>query len=166
MKKANEVIDKLPDFEKQFIIKGKPVIEGKDSIHIMRLETEDEIVKKCAEKINEYLSQGFKSIAIIGKDMYECKNIQKKIQKINSNVKLIKSKDSEYNAGISIVPSYLAKGLEFDSVILFNASSEKYKNNVLDIKLLYVAITRAMSKLDIFYLGKMSEILLVDKNVI
>lgn len=166
MKKANEVIDKLPDFEKQFIIKGKPVIEGKDSIHIMRLETEDEIVKKCVEKINEYLSQGFKSIAIIGKDMYECKNIQKKIQKINSNVKLIKSKDSEYNAGISIVPSYLAKGLEFDSVILFNASSEKYKNNVLDIKLLYVAITRAMSKLDIFYLGKMSEILLVDKNVI
>ena len=166
MNKANEVIDKLPDFEKQFIIKGKPVIEGKDSIHIMRLETEDEIVKKCAEKINEYLSQGFKSIAIIGKDMYECKNIQKKIQKINSNVKLIKSKDSEYNAGISIVPSYLAKGLEFDSVILFNASSEKYKNNVLDIKLLYVAITRAMSKLDIFYLGKMSEILLVDKNVI
>lgn len=166
MKKANEVIDKLPDFEKQFIIKGKPVIEGKDSIHIMRLETEDEIVKKCAEKINEYLSQGFKSIAIIGKDMYECKNIQKKIQKINSNVKLIKSKDSEYNAGISIVPSYLAKGLEFDSVILFNASDEKYKNNVLDIKLLYVAITRAMSKLDIFYLGKMSEILLVDKNVI
>ena len=50
MKKANEVIDKLPDFEKQFIIKGKPVIEGKDSIHIMRLETEDEIVKSTNDE--------------------------------------------------------------------------------------------------------------------
>ena len=118
MNKANEVIDKLPEFEKQFIIKGKPVIEGKNSIHIMKLETEDEIVKKCTEKIDEYLNEGFKSIAIIGKDIDECKNIQKKIQKINKNVKLIQSKDSEYNAGISIVPSYLAKGLEFDSVIL------------------------------------------------
>lgn len=159
MNKANEVIDKLPDFEKQFIIKGKPVIEGKDSIHITKLKSEDEIVKECAKKIDEYIDSGFKSIAIIGKDINECKNIKKKIEKYNKNIKLIQSKDSEYNAGISIVPSYLAKGLEFDSVILFNVNSEKYQNNVLDIKLLYVAITRAMSKLDVFYTEKISKIL-------
>ena len=159
MNKANEVIDKLPDFEKQFIIKGKPVIEGKDSIHITKLKSEDKIVKECAKKIDEYIDSGFKSIAIIGKDINECKNIKKKIEKYNKNVKLIQSKDSEYNAGISIVPSYLAKGLEFDSVILFNVNSEKYQNNVLDIKLLYVAITRAMSKLDVFYTEKISKIL-------
>ena len=87
------------------------------------------------------------------------KKTVKKIQKYNKNVKLIQSKDSEYHAGISIVPSYLAKGLEFDSVILFNVNSEKYQNNVLDIKLLYVAITRAMSKLDIFYTNEISKIL-------
>ena len=85
--------------------------------------------------------------------------IKKKIEKYNKNIKLIQSKDSEYHAGISIVPSYLAKGLEFDSVILFNVNDEKYKNTTLDIKLLYVAITRAMSKLDIFYTGKMAEII-------
>lgn len=159
MNKANEVIDKLPDFEKQFIIKGKPVIEGKDSIHITKLNSEDEIVKECAKKIDEYINSGFKSIAIIGKDINECKNIKKKIEKYNKNVKLIQSKDSEYNAGISIVPSYLAKGLEFDSVILFNVNNQKYQNNILDIKLLYVAITRAMSKLDVFYTENISEIL-------
>ena len=118
---------------------------------------EDRIFKDL--EIDEYIDSGFKSIAIIGKDINECKNIKKKIEKYNKNVKLIQSKDSEYNAGISIVPSYLAKGLEFDSVILFNVNSEKYKNNVLDIKLLYVAITRAMSKLDAFYTEKISEIL-------
>lgn len=159
MNKANEVIDKLPYFEKQFIIKGKPVIEGKDSIHITKLNSEDEIVKECAKKIDEYINSGFKSIAIIGKDINECKNIKKKIEKYNKNVKLIQSKDSEYNAGISIVPSYLAKGLEFDSVILFNVNNQKYQNNILDIKLLYVAITRAMSKLDVFYTENISEIL-------
>lgn len=159
MYKANEVIDKLPEFEKQFIIKGEPVIEGKDSIHIDEVDSEDEIIKKCVERIKEYVNSGFKSIAIIGKDMNECKTIKKKIEKYNKDVKLIQSKDSEYHAGISIVPSYLAKGLEFDSVILFNVNNENYQNNVLDIKLLYVAITRAMSKLDIFYINKISEIL-------
>ncbi len=159
MYKANEVIDKLPEFEKQFIINGQPVIDGKDSIHIKKADSEDEIINNCIERINEYVQSGFKSIAIIGKDMTECKNIKKKIEKYNKNVKLIQSKDSEYHAGISIVPSYLAKGLEFDSVILFNVNNEKYQNNVLDIKLLYVAITRAMSKLDIYYTNEISEIL-------
>ena len=159
MYKANEVIDKLPDFEKQFITKGQPVIEGKDSIHIKKVDSEDEIIQNCLERINQYTNLGFKSIAIIGKDINECNNIKKKIQKYNKRVKLIQSKDSEYHAGISIVPSYLAKGLEFDSVILFNVNDEKYQENVLDIKLLYVAITRAMSKLDIFYTNKISKIL-------
>lgn len=159
MYKANEVIDKLPEFEKQFIINGQPVIDGKDSIHIKKADSEDEIINNCIERINEYVQSGFKSIAIIGKDMTECKTIKKKIEKYNKDVKLIQSKDSEYHAGISIVPSYLAKGLEFDSVILFNVNNENYQNNVLDIKLLYVAITRAMSKLDIYYTNEISEIL-------
>ena len=159
MKKANEVIEKLPEFEKQFIVKGEPVIDRKDSIHIEKIQNEDEIIKTCIERMDVYIMQGFKSIAIIGKDMNECKIIKKKIDKYNKNIKLIQSKDSEYNAGISIVPSYLAKGLEFDSVILFNVNDENYKNTVLDIKLLYVAITRAMSKLDVFYTGKIAEIM-------
>ncbi len=158
MYKANEVIEKLPEFEKQFIIKGEPVIEGKDSISVTKKENELEIIKSVATKIDEYISKDFKSIAIIGKDIEECKMIRKKLEKYRKDIKLIKSKDSEYHAGISIVPSYLAKGLEFDSVILFNVNNEKYQNNVLDIKLLYVAITRAMSKLDVFYTGNISEI--------
>jgi len=156
---ANNVIEELPEFEKQFIVKGEPVINRKDSVYIEEKKDEDEIIKSCNEKINEYISNGFKSIAIIGKDINECKNIKKKLQKYNKEINLIQSKDSEYNAGISIVPSYLAKGLEFDSVILFNVNDEKYKNTVLDIKLLYVAITRAMSKLDVFYTGNISEII-------
>ena len=159
MKKANEVIEKLPEFEKQFIVNGEPVIDKKDSIHIEKMQNEDETIKSCIERIEDYTRQGFKSIAIIGKNMNECKTIKKKIDKYTKNIKLIQSKDSEYNAGISIVPSYLAKGLEFDGVILFNVNDENYKNTVLDIKLLYVAITRAMSKLDVFYTGKIAEIM-------
>ena len=159
MYKANEVIDKLPEYEKQYIIKGEPVINRPDSINIEQKENEEEIIKAIAEKIKLYKEKGYKSIAIIGKDINECKFIKKKLEKLNSEVKLIQSKDSEYNAGISIVPSYLAKGLEFDSVMLFNVNDKKYQNTVLDIKLLYVAITRAMSKLDVFYTENISELM-------
>ena len=36
---------------------------------------------------------------------------------------------------------------------------KKYTNSSLDIKLLYVTITRAMSKLDIFYTGELTHLL-------
>ena len=159
MEKANEVIDKLPNNEKEFIVKGIPVIDRKDSIRIMEKSTDSEIIEDIVEKIKEYKKESYKSMAIIGKDIDECKKIKKLIDGKMDGIKLIQSKDSEYNAGISIVPSYLAKGLEFDSVFLFDVNSEKYKEEVLDIKLLYVAITRAMSKIDIYYKGERSKLI-------
>lgn len=156
---ANSVINKLPDFEKEYIVLGDPVIDRKNSVNIKQNKDMDELMSNINERIDTYLQSGYKSIAIIGKDMPECKQIEKKISKIRKDVKLIRGKDSEYNSGISIVPSYLAKGLEFDCVIISNASKMQYTNSSLDIKLLYVTITRAMSKLDIFYMGEMTDLL-------
>ena len=159
MEVANDVIVKLPEKERKGIVLGEPVIDTKESIRIEEKTSDEEIIKTINERIDKYLSDNFKSIAIIGKDMEECKMIKKLISKYRKDVNLIQSKDSEYKAGISIVPSYLAKGLEFDSVILYNVNEEKYTNTSLDIKLLYVAITRAMSKLDVFYIGNKSKLL-------
>lgn len=156
---ANKVINKLPEYEKEFIVLGEPVIDRKNSIYCKQISNDASLIENINQRIKEHQKNGYKSIAIIGKDIDECKEIQKQITKIRDDVKLIQGKDSEYNAGISIVPSYLAKGLEFDCVIIANANNEKYTNNTLDIKLLYVAITRAMSKLDIFYTKTKSEIL-------
>lgn len=153
---ANNVISKLPEYEKEYIVLGEPVIDRKNSINIKKIENKEELIKNINDRINTYIKQGYKSIAIIGKDMAECENLEKKLRAIRKDIKLIRGKDSEYNSGISIVPSYLAKGLEFDCVLLSNVSKEKYGNSSLDIKLLYVSITRAMSKLDVFYEGKCS----------
>lgn len=156
---ANSVINKLPDYEKEYIVLGEPVINRKNSIDIKKCSDFKELITNINNRINVHLEQQYKSIAIIGKDMNECEKIEKKLSKLRSDVKLIKGKDSEYNSGISIVPSYLAKGLEFDCVIIADASKSKYINDSLDIKLLYVTITRAMSKLDIFYIEELSELL-------
>ena len=153
---SNNVIVKLPEYEKEYIVLGEPVIDRKNSINIKKIENKEELIKNINDRINTYIKQGYKSIAIIGKDMSECENLEKKLRTIRKDIKLIRGKDSEYNSGISIVPSYLAKGLEFDCVLLSDVSKEKYGNNSLDIKLLYVSITRAMSKLDVFYEGECS----------
>lgn len=56
-----------------------------------------------------------------------------------------------FSKGVMVLPIYLTKGLEFDSVILWNPDKEAYRNTEGDAKLLYVAITRALHELHIVY---------------
>ena len=159
MSLANRVILKLPEYERENIVLGEPVIDTKDCVSFCNYKTKEEIINQINIKIDKYIKDKYKSIAIIGKDKKECEYIYKELLKQRKDVNLIQSKDSDYKAGISIVPSYLAKGLEFDCVMIFNANEENYKENSLDIKILYVIITRAMSKLDIYYINNMSKLL-------
>ena len=159
MNLANSVISKLPEYEKESIVLGEPVIDVKNCINICKCENKIEIINNIKQRINEYKNAKYKSIAIIGKSKEECEYIYKELNKTSKDVNLIKDKDAEYNAGISIVPSYLEKGLEFDCVIIFNANEDNYRMNSLDIKILYVVITRAMSKIDIFFTNTKSKLL-------
>lgn len=71
---------------------------------------------------------------------------------------MIVSEDDDYVNDIVIIPLYLAKGLEFDVVMIYNASDLGY-NNEEDRLLLYTACTRALHVLDIFYLRNVSPLL-------
>ncbi len=51
------------------------------------------------------------------------------------------------------MPSYLTKGLEFDAVLIYDVSAQRFSNNALDIKLLYVMITRALHELSMYTIG-------------
>ena len=58
------------------------------------------------------------------------------------------------------MPSYLSKGLEFDCVIISDANNINYDiNNTIDMKTLYVSMTRALHKLIILYSEKVNDVL-------
>ena len=57
-----------------------------------------------------------------------------------------------YNGGICIMTAYLSKGLEFDANIIIDVDEDVYSSeNINDMKLLYVAMTRALHETDIIY---------------
>lgn len=72
---------------------------------------------------------------------------------------IIHNSEEVYKSGIVVLPSCLAKGLEFDAVLIFNASSAEYTEDELDIKLLYVAMTRPLHKLYIYHTGELTPLL-------
>ena len=61
-----------------------------------------------------------------------------------------------------IIPSYISKGLEFDAVIISNASSTHYNEN--ERNLFYVVLTRALHKLKIYYSGEYTKLIEGEMN--
>ena len=72
------------------------------------------------------------------------------------NIKLLNIDDTEIIKGTVVIPSYVSKGLEFDVVLVFNVSKNNY-NSEFDRNLLYVACTRALHQLVIYYTGEKSD---------
>ncbi len=87
-----------------------------------------------------------KSIAIITKDDTEAEEVYNMI-KDETNAALIDG-FSHIKRDLVIMPSYVAKGLEFDSVISYNNENNKYKEQ--DKYLYYVTCTRAQHNLIIY----------------
>lgn len=110
-------------------------------------------------QIKELLEKNYETIAIICKDDLETNQVYKVLTKCGLNINKISEQNEEYHGGLCIMPSYLSKGLEFDSVILYNANDINYTENNIDMKLLYVAITRAMHELYINYNGNLTNFL-------
>ena len=108
-------------------------------------------------EIKDFLDKGYETIAIITKDGKEAKSLANKFQKKGLNINLITEQNTTYKGGLCIVPSYLAKGLEFDAVILANTNENNYQDNPIDLKLLYVAITRAMHSIYVNYNQKLTK---------
>ncbi|GAA0063643.1 RNA polymerase recycling motor HelD [Clostridium sp. CTA-1] len=118
---------------------------------------EKDINKRIVEEVKVYKGDGHNSIGIITKNIDEAQRVYNYLRD-RINIKMIVSEDDDYVNDILVIPAYLAKGLEFDVVIIYNASDLRYKDEE-DRLLLYTACTRALHVLDIFYLGNVSPLL-------
>lgn len=96
-------------------------------------------------------------VTIITKNLAECKLLYSELR---SSVKLtmVTDGDRKIPEETIILPIYLAKGLEFDSVIAFDISKKSYisKN---DLGTLYTLCSRAMHTLTIFSIESLSPLL-------
>ena len=100
---------------------------------------------------------GFGSIAVLGKTAVETARMHAALVSLGIPIQLIDDEADSYSGGVCAMTGYLSKGLEFDGVILLDAGEPVYRSDRrLDLHLLYVAMTRPLHRLDIFYSEKPS----------
>ena len=85
---------------------------------------------------------------------FVAKNIGKRIATLESDVE-----KAEFKKGIMVLPVEYTKGLEFDTVLIYNPASNNYPKDDGHAKLLYVAATRALHELTVLHVGDVTRLL-------
>lgn len=133
MQEANKTLQKLNFKPANNVVRHGEEVEFNKDCNL-------ELIKNQLKVLNEK----YNNTAIICKDG---KDLEKATEMLSSlNLIVLDENNLSYNQNQNtILTVQTAKGLEFDSVIIFNEQS--YLDNSLDLKLLYVAKTRALHKL-------------------
>lgn len=107
-------------------------------------------IKYCLEK-------GYQSIGLICKTEKNALSLFASL-KDRLDVQIIKNESTADLQGVFIIPVYMSKGLEFDAVLICDTDSINYHSED-DKKLLYIASTRALHRLNLFCKGEASSLL-------
>ncbi|WP_445487210.1 RNA polymerase recycling motor HelD [Niallia sp. 03133] len=116
----------------------KPVVREVANVELFK--------KEVLRELRQLKNKGYETSAVICKTKKESERVYGWLKK-HIDVRLIEKGTVSYEKGISIIPAYLAKGIEFDGVIIYNSSL--YTNH-LEKELFYTACTRAMHELVLF----------------
>ncbi len=118
-------------------------------------EDEKSTETAIVESIQRYISEGFETVAVVCKTAEASRKLYSRIKDV-VDIRLIADESSQIEKGAVVIPSYMAKGLEFDAVIVQDASEENYRSD-LDRRLLYIACSRALHRLSLYHRGNKSQ---------
>ena len=140
----------------------QPVIRHGDKPRFTKIDPDhlQQVRETLENDIHLLKEEELNSIAIIGRTDSDCVRIHKLLENSNLPIQLLEEKEDMKKGSVVILPSYLSKGLEFDAVLIVTLE-ETYSEEEIDIKLLYVAMTRPMHRLYLY--AKSEADLLLDK---
>jgi len=148
MNVANEVIrqSQVPN-----LLLAKPVVRHGEKPSFISYDKS--FASDLAKNIKQMKEIGYKSIAIIGKTIEECRKIEDQMNNENViSVRVLLGEEEYQTDETIIVPAHISKGLEFD-VVFVVVVDEVYSLDDLEVKLLYVAMTRPLHRLFVYYRG-------------
>lgn len=108
-------------------------------------------------RLQTLAQHGNRTIAVICKTAAQSKAVCESLQlrADSQELRLVESETTTFEPGIVVIPSYLAKGVEFDAVLVYDASgAPSGYGKESERKLFYTVCTRAMHELHLFAIGE------------
>ncbi|WP_339291525.1 RNA polymerase recycling motor HelD [Paenibacillus sp. FSL E2-0201] len=124
-----------------------PFERGGEKPHLVKASNDVQRAAQIKEDLTALIAEGLDSIAIITKTAAESREAYEALAAQGcENLRLVTKETLTFEKGTLVIPAYLAKGVEFDAVLIYDASTQTYHRES-ERKLFYTACTRAMHRL-------------------
>jgi DNA helicase-2/ATP-dependent DNA helicase PcrA len=145
----------------RFCLAILPDDERKGAVPMVRWGEKPTVVQvdpsRRGEVVGRYLreleARQYSSIAVICRSALQAAQAHRELEEFGPS--LITDEHSRYRGGLVVIPYYLAKGLEFDAVILWDAQAAQFSQAHHRYQL-YVACSRALHALYLCYTDTLS----------
>ncbi|APQ60768.1 Helicase IV [Paenibacillus polymyxa] len=135
-------------------ITAVPVFRSGDPVRTMSYDSSVR-EQSLLTALKELSSKEYRTISVLTRTLKEAVELHEVFTSAGLDVNLIDGGKKQYEGGLSVLPVYLSKGLEFDAVIVADADHEHYGERAWDAKLLYVGCTRALHELWLLHDGSL-----------
>lgn len=150
----------ITNFTKHLLVDGEAIEPFNRNGKLPRVLTrpnEASAADTVVATLKDY-QQEHDTTAVIGESLADSQRIADLLKERGITATLIKTENQRLVAGTIVVPSYLAKGLEFDATIVWNANDQQYGRED-QRRLLYTICSRAMHELTLVAIGKATPLL-------
>lgn len=130
----------------------EPIARHGEKPKVLKVKNPEEEIAAITDLIFAFQNSTYKSLGIICKTESQAKEIAERLKPFNSEIYFLSNQSSAFMQGVIITSAHMAKGLEFDEVIVPQADDKNYQSEI-DRSMLYVAVTRAMHSLYLTYSG-------------
>ena len=128
----------------------EPVARHGEKPQILQFGSAVEELSGIMGLISTYRKAGYKSLGIICKTEQQARKMADMLKSYANDISFLSSQSSAFVQGIVITSAHMAKGLEFDEVIIPQTDERNYRSEI-DKSMLYVAVTRAMHRLTLTF---------------
>ena len=128
----------------------EPIIRHGAAVKIECIRERGALIRACADTLLKWKGAGYETLAVICREEKEAERVAKELREYVPIKDLI-GEETTFGVGIMVLPVVYTKGLEFDAVLIFDPSEEKYPNDNGHVKMLYVTATRALHELAVLY---------------
>ena len=128
----------------------EPVARHGEKPQILQFGSAVEELSGIMGLISTYRKSGYKSLGIICKTEQQARKMADMLKSYANDISFLTSQSSAFVQGIVITSAHMAKGLEFDEVIIPQTDERNYRSEI-DKSMLYVAVTRAMHRLTLTF---------------
>jgi DNA helicase II / ATP-dependent DNA helicase PcrA len=136
----------------------EPIERHGPALEVVLCQGASEVTARIKAEVEAFDASPHRTLAIIAKTQKQAATLHRRLAAAGVKARLLDAESSGFSTGSIVCTAHLAKGLEFDRVIVPDASAHTFRTE-MDRNLLYIACTRAMHHLTVISDGEPSSLL-------